>query len=75
MKQFSRVDCASNNDNHTSNINLFAEEHLSSKTGKVRPAITTTENILSRMDRLRAYANEQQAKHGNPKRVQTSFCF
>jgi hypothetical protein len=34
-----------------------------------------SDNILSRMDKLRAFAREQQAKRMKPQRQQTSFCF
>jgi hypothetical protein len=33
------------------------------------------DNILSRMDKLRAFAREQQAKRVKSQRQQTSFCF
>ena len=33
------------------------------------------DNILSRMDKLRAFANEQQAKRDQSQRRQRSFCF
>jgi hypothetical protein len=33
------------------------------------------DNILNRMDKLRAFAREQQAKRGISQRQQTSFCF
>lgn len=32
-------------------------------------------NILNRMDKLRAFAREQQAKRVKTQRQQTSFCF
>ena len=34
-----------------------------------------TANILSRMDKLRAFATEQRAKRVTAQRQQTSFCF
>jgi hypothetical protein len=33
------------------------------------------DNILSRMDKLRAFAREQQSKRATSQRQQTSFCF
>lgn len=33
------------------------------------------DNILSRMDKLRAFAKEQQAKRVNYQKRQSSFCF
>ncbi|MFT5839210.1 MAG: hypothetical protein ACI9UT_001713 [Flavobacteriales bacterium] len=34
-----------------------------------------TDNILSRMDKLRSFAREQQTKREKSQRQQTSFCF
>lgn len=34
-----------------------------------------SDNILSRMDKLRAFAKEQQAKRVKSQRRQSSFCF
>jgi hypothetical protein len=34
-----------------------------------------SDNILNRMDKLRAFAKEQQAKRMKSQRQQTSFCF
>jgi hypothetical protein len=34
-----------------------------------------SDNILNRMDKLRSFAREQQAKRMKSQRQQTSFCF
>jgi hypothetical protein len=34
-----------------------------------------SDNILMRMNKLRAYARQQQTKRVKPQRQQTSFCF
>lgn len=50
---------------HYASMDLCSQAHMSED----------TDNILSRMDKLRAFANEQQAKRGKSHRRQISFCF
>lgn len=50
---------------HYSNIDLCSQAQMSED----------ADNILNRMDKLRAFAREQQAKRGISQRQQTSFCF
>ena len=50
---------------HYTTMDLCSQAHM----------LEDADNILSRMDKLRAYAREQQSKRVKSQRQQTSFCF
>jgi hypothetical protein len=50
---------------HYTNMDLCSQAQMSE----------SADNILSRMEKLRAFAREQQTKRMKSQRQQTSFCF
>jgi hypothetical protein len=73
MNHLFNTSCRASN---VSQTNHYYAEHYSSfdlcSQGQI---IEGEDNILSRMDKLRAYAREQQVKRVKSQRQQTSFCF
>jgi hypothetical protein len=59
------------NHNHTLHDEHYTRMDLCSQA----QMLEDENNILSRMDKLRAFAREQQAKRVKSQRQQTSFCF
>jgi len=64
--------CEAHKDNHSS---LCAEHYASMDLCSQAQMSEDADNILSRMDKLRVFANEQQAKRVKSQRQQRSFCF
>ena len=62
-----------NNINHNNTLN--AEHYTTMDLCSQAQMSEDADNILSRMDKLRVYAKEQQAKRVKSQRQQTSFCF
>ena len=54
---------------------LCAEHYASMDLCTQAQMYDESDNILSRMDKLRAFAKEQQAKRIKSQRQQSSFCF
>lgn len=73
MNSYSNTNCAVNNINR--NNTLHAEHYTSMDLCSQAQMSEEADNILSRMDKLRAFAKEQQAKRVNSQRRQRSFCF
>ena len=73
MNNHSNTICGANKVNH--NSSLCAEHYASMDLCSQAQMSEGTDNILSRMDRLRTFAKEQQAKGVNSQRRQSSFCF
>lgn len=63
--------CGAQKVNHSS----LCAEHYASMDLCSQAQLSDDDNILSRMDKLRAFAKEQQAKRANVQRRQSSFCF
>ena len=84
MNSYSNIDCGGrgavnrsfNNVNRISRSSTLNAEHYNSMDLCSQAQMSEgTDNILSRMDSLRAFAREQQAKRVEAQRLQTSFCF
>jgi hypothetical protein len=73
MNNYSYTSCAANSVNH--NNTLYAERYTTMDLCSQAQMSEDADNILSRMDKLRTYANEQQAKRSKTQRQQTSFVF
>jgi hypothetical protein len=73
MNNYSNTNCAVNNINH--NNTLHAEHYTSMDLCSQAQMSDEADNILSRMNKLRAFAREQQAKRAESQRQQSSFCF
>ena len=69
----SGVNIAANGVNH--NNTLHTEHYTTMDLCSQAQMSEDADNILSRMDKLRVYAKEQQAKRVKSQRQQTSFCF
>ena len=67
------VNIAANGVNH--NNTLHTEHYTTMDLCSQAQMSEDADNILSRMDKLRVYAKEQQAKRVKSQRQQTSFCF
>lgn len=72
MNHHSNTICGAKKVNPSS---LYAEHYASMDLCSQAQLTEDADNILSRMDKLRAFANEQQAKRVKSQRRQTSFCF
>jgi hypothetical protein len=59
------------NQNHTLHDKYYSSMDLCSQAQMCEES----DNILNRMDKLRSFAREQQAKRMKSQRQQTSFCF
>ena len=59
------------NQNHTLHNKYYSSMDLCSQAQMCEES----DNILNRMDKLRSFAREQQAKRMKFQRQQTSFCF
>jgi hypothetical protein len=67
---------AMSNANSINHNNTFYAEHYPTMDLCSQAQMSeNADNILSRMDKLRAFASEQQAKRAKPQRQQTCFCF
>ena len=81
MNSYSNIDCGDRSavnrsfNNISRNSTLNAEHYNSMDLCSQAQMSEGTDNILSRMDSLRAFAREQQAKRVEAQRLQTSFCF
>ncbi|GAC18419.1 hypothetical protein [Paraglaciecola arctica] len=64
--------CGAHKVNHSS---LCAEHYASMDLCSQAQMSEDADNILSRMDKLRAFAKEQQAKRVKSQKQQRSFCF
>ncbi|WP_339723644.1 hypothetical protein [uncultured Paraglaciecola sp.] len=64
--------CGAHKVNHSS---LSAEHYASMDLCSQAQMSEDADNILSRMDKLRAFAKEQQAARAKSQRRQISFCF
>lgn len=65
-----------NNANSVGHYNTFHAEHYTTMDLCSQAQMSeNADNILSRMDKLRAFASEQQAKRAKPQRQQICFCF
>jgi len=64
--------CVAHKVNHSS---LCAEHYASMDLCSQAQMSDEADNILSRMNKLRAFAREQQAKRAESQRQQSSFCF
>jgi hypothetical protein len=65
-----------NNANSVNHNNTFYAAHYTTMDLCSQAQMSeNADNILSRMDKLRAFASEQQAKRAKPQRQQTCFCF
>jgi hypothetical protein len=68
--------CANGRINSINHNNTLHSEHYSTMDLCSQGQMSEdADNILSRMDKLRAFAREQQAKRVKSQRQQTSFCF
>jgi hypothetical protein len=67
------INSGANSINH--NNTLQAEHYTTMDLCSQAQMSEETDNILSRMDKLRAFAKEQQTKRVKSQRRQSSFCF
>ncbi|PKH00533.1 hypothetical protein [Paraglaciecola sp. MB-3u-78] len=70
-KNYAKSDTNSDNYNHSLHAEHYSRMDLCSQAQMSENA----DNILNRMDKLRAFAREQQAKRLKSQRQQISFCF
>ena len=77
MNSYSNISYGVNNGatrvNH--NNSLHGESYTTMDLCSQAQMSEDADNILNRMDKLRAFAREQQAKRVKSQRQQTSFCF
>ncbi|MFQ3190111.1 MAG: hypothetical protein ACI936_001241 [Paraglaciecola sp.] len=67
---------AKRNENSVNHNNTsYAEHYTTMDLCSQAQMSENADNILSRMNKLRAFASEQQAKRAKSQRQQTSFCF
>ena len=67
------INSGANSVNH--NNALHGDHYITMDLCSQSQMAENTDNILSRMEKLRAFARDQQAKRVKPQRQQTSFCF
>ncbi len=77
MNSYSNISCGVNSGANSVNHNntLHGEHYTTMDLYSQAQMSENADNILSRMDKLRAFAREQQAKRVKSQRQQTSFCF
>ena len=77
MNDYSNTNCvASSSVNRVNHSNTqHCEHYVTMDLCSQAQMSEDADNILSRMDKLRAFAREQQAKRVKSQRQQTSFCF
>jgi len=73
MNNYSNTNSGTNSINH--NNTQHAEHYSTMDLCSQAQMSEDADNILSRMNKLRAFAKEQQAKRVTSQRRQSSFCF